>query len=154
MTETANRHTKDYSKTELFFGNFVIIVWITLGALSCALFYPLAAVFFFGLAAFLIFYEIGKHGCVTCYYCKTCTIGMGKLPELFFRKAGTSNVNRRALGLFPFVYLQLSVLPIVLVAVSFIQGPTAYKVVLLASVLAFSVYTGIIRRKTLTNRKR
>ena len=149
MAESAGRYTKDYSKAELIFGNLVIVVWIGLGALSCALFYPLTAFLFFGLAAFLVFYELGKHGCVTCYYCKTCTIGMGKLPELFFRQAGTANVNRRALRLFPFTYLLLSVLPTTLIVLSFFQGVTTYKIVLLATILAFSVYTGIVRRQTL-----
>jgi len=149
MAETLARHRKGYSKSELFFGNLAIILWICLGALSCAFFYPLAGVVFFGLAAFLIFYELGKHGCVTCYYCKTCTIGMGKLPELFFRRAGTANVNQRALRLFPFVYLLLSALPLTLVAISFFQEIAAYKVALLVAVLVFSVYTGIIRRQTL-----
>ena len=147
--ETAGRYTKDYSKTELFFGNFVIVLWIGLGALSCALFYPYAAVLFFGFAAFLVFYELGKHGCVTCYYCKTCTIGMGKLPELFFRRAGTANVNRRALRLFLFTYLLLSALPAILTVVSFFQGISTYKIGLLAAILAFSMYTGIVRGQTL-----
>ena len=138
----------------MIFGNLVIILWIGLGALSCALFYPLTAVLFFGLAAFLVFYELGKHGCVTCYYCKTCTIGMGKLPELFFRQAGTANVNRRALRLFPFAYLLLSALPLTLIVISFFQETAVYQVVLLASVLAFSVYTGITRRQTLVSRIR
>jgi hypothetical protein len=149
MAKAVGRYTKNYSKTELIFGNFVIILWIALGALSWALFYPLTAFLFFGLAAFLIFYELGKHGCVTCYYCKTCTIGMGKLPELFFKKAGTENVNRRALKLFPFVYLLLSALPIMLIAISFFQETAIYKVVLLAAVVTFSVYSGIIRWQTL-----
>jgi hypothetical protein len=149
MAETAGRYRKEYSKSVLVFGNLAIVLWIGLGALSCALFYPLAAVLFFGLAAFLIFYELGKHGCVTCYYCKTCTIGMGKLPELFFKQVGTANVNRRALKLFPFVYLLLSALPITLIAISFFQEITVYKVALLAADLAFSVYTGITRRQTL-----
>ncbi len=149
MAKTAGRYTKDYSKTELIFGNLVIILWIALGALSLTLFYPLASILFFGLAAFLIFYELGKHGCVTCYYCKTCTIGMGKLPELFFRKAGTENVNRRALKLFPLVYLLLSVLPTTLISISFFQEMAIYKAFLLASVVTFSVYSGVIRRQTL-----
>jgi hypothetical protein len=152
--ETASHNRKDYSKTELIFGNLLIILWIGLGALSFALFYPLTAVLFFGLGAFLVFYELGKHGCVTCYYCKTCTIGMGKLPELFFRQAGTANVNQRALRLFPFIYLLLSAIPLTLIAISFFQGTAVYKVVLLASVLAFSVYTGTIRRRTLVSRTR
>ena len=149
MAENDGGHRRDYSKTELIFGNLAIVLWIGLGALSCALFYPLAAILFFGLAAFLVFYELGKHGCVTCYFCKTCTIGMGKLPDLFFKQAGTANVNQRALKLFPLVYLHLSALPIALLLVSLFQGITVYALVLLAATLAFSVYTGIIRRKTL-----
>lgn len=149
MTAEEGRNRKEYSKSELIFGNLAIILWIGLGALSCALFYPLSAILFFGVAAFLIFYELGKHGCVTCYYCKTCTIGIGKLPELFFKKAGTANVNRRALKLFPFTYLLLSALPIALIVISLWQEIAVYKVVLLVSVLAFSVYTGTIRRRVL-----
>ena len=149
MTAEEGRYRKEYSKSELIFGNLAIILWIGLGALSCALFYPLSAILFFGVAAFLIFYELGKHGCVTCYYCKTCTIGIGKLPELFFKKAGTANVNRRALKLFPFTYLLLSALPIALIVISLFQETAVYKVMLLVSVLAFSVYTGIIRRRVL-----
>jgi hypothetical protein len=149
MAAEEGRYRKEYSKSELIFGNLAIILWIGLGALSCALFYPLSAILFFGVAAFLIFYELGKHGCVTCYYCKTCTIGIGKLPELFFKKAGTANVNRRALKLFPFTYLLLSALPIALIVISLFQETAVYKVMLLVSVLAFSVYTGTIRRRVL-----
>jgi hypothetical protein len=88
MADTTEGNRRAYSSTELYLGNLTIVLWIILGAVSCALFYPLAAFLFFALTAYLVFYELGKHGCVTCYYCKTCTIGMGKLPELFFRKAG------------------------------------------------------------------
>jgi hypothetical protein len=70
-----------------------IILWITLGSAAVGLFNLLASLGYFSLLAFLVFFELGKHGCVTCYYCKTCTIGMGKLPEFFFKKNGTANVN-------------------------------------------------------------
>ena len=149
MTGNAGRYTKDYSKTELIFGNLLIILWIGLGALSCALFYPLTAVLFFGLASFLIFYELGKHGCVTCYYCKTCTIGMGKLPELFFTKNGTANVNKKALKLFPFVYVLLSLIPVALTLASITQAASAYKIILVALLLVFSIFSGAVRRKNL-----
>ncbi len=149
MTETARRYTREYSNTELIFGNLAIILWIGLGALSCAIFYPLTAFLFFGVAAFLVFYELGKHGCVTCYYCKTCTVGMGKLPDLFFKKDGTANVNRKALRLFPFVYVLLSLVPIGLVVLSIIQEMTLYNTVLLATLLLFSLISGTARSKTL-----
>ena len=74
---------------------------------------------------------------------------MGKLPGLFFRQTGTSNVNRKALKLFPLVYLLLSALPITLIIISFFQKVALYNSVLLAAVLGFSVYSGIIRRQTL-----
>ncbi len=147
--ETENRNRKEYTKSELIFGNLAIIFWISLGAAVCGIFYPLTAIAFFALVAFLIFFELGKHGCVTCYYCKTCTIGMGKLPELFFKQNGTANVNRKALRLFPLVFILLSLLPITLLVFSLIQQSNIYKFGLLIGLLTFSTYTGIVRRKNL-----
>ncbi len=146
---TIERKAKEYSNFELVFGNLAIILWITLGAISCGIFYPLAGLGYFSLLAFLIFYEIGKHGCVTCYYCKTCTIGMGKLPEFFFKMEGIENVNRRAQRIFSLVFVMLSVVPIVLVVFSVAQEISVYKIVLVSAITAFSLYNGIIRRKTL-----
>ena len=147
--EAPQRKTKDYSKSELIFGNLAIVFWILLGAYSCWLIFPLSAVGFVAFASFLVFFELGKHGCQTWYYCKTCTIGIAKLPELFFRKAGTANVNKKAMNLFPFVYLLLSLVPIVLYVVSITQTITALKILTLALLLSFSIYSGIIRRKTI-----
>ena len=124
-------------------------MWIALGAISCGIFHLLAGLGYFSLLSFLIFFEIGKHGCVTCYYCKTCTVGMGKLPEFFFKKEGNANVNRKAQRIFPFVFVLLSAVPIGLIAFSIIQEPMFYKIVLLAAVLVFSIFNGIVRRKTL-----
>ncbi|XHH09102.1 MAG: hypothetical protein ACFCUE_00335 [Candidatus Bathyarchaeia archaeon] len=152
MAKNPNIQQKTYSKSSLILGNLTIVLWIALGALCCALFIPLTAILFFAATAFLIFFEIGKHGCVSCFLCKTCTIGMGKLPELFFSKKPVVNVNRRALQLFPLAYLLLSVLPLVLVTVSLLEVVTVYRVVLLVGVLAFSVYTGVVKRKTLIHR--
>ena len=146
---TSSRRAKEYSKFELVFGNLAIILWISLGAVSCGLFYPLAGLGYFSLLAFLIFFEIGKHGCITCYYCKSCTIGMGKLPEFFFKQDGTANVNRKAQRLFPLVFVLLSLVPLGLFALSIIQELMFYKTVLLAAILVFSFYNGIVRRKTL-----
>ena len=147
--EHAQRKTKEYSKSELIFGNIAIVLWILLGAFSCWLFYPLSALGFFALASFLVFFELGKHGCQTCYYCKTCTMGIGKLPELFFAKTGTANVNKKAMNLFPFVYLLLSLVPLVFYVISIIQAVTALKIVALALLLSISLYSGAIRKESI-----
>lgn len=148
MTNTAIK-TKEYSKFELIFGNLGIVLWIGLGAVCCGLFYPLAGLGYFSLLAFLIFFEIGKHGCVTCYYCKSCTIGMGKLPEFFFKTEGTANVNRKVQRIFPFVFVLLSFVPAVLIALSIVQEFAFYKAGLAAVIFAFSLYCGILRRRIL-----
>jgi hypothetical protein len=76
---------------------------------------------------------------------------MGKLPDLFFKTEGTANVNRKALRIFPLVFVLLSVVPVVLVAFSIMQDMLSYKLALLAALLGFSIYDGIIRRKTLSS---
>src|SRR4030066_1404069 len=145
--EPVQRKTKEYSKSELIFGNLAIVLWILLGAFSFWLFHPLGAIVFFALASFAVFFELGKHGCQTCYYCKTCTTGIGKLPDLFFAKAGTANVNKKAMNLFPFVYLLLSLVPLVFYVISIIKAMTALKITALAMLLSISLYSGAIRRK-------
>jgi hypothetical protein len=140
---------REYSKFEMIFGNFAIILWILVGTWACWLFFLPAAVGFLVLVAFLVYYKLGKKGCLNCYYCKTCTIGIGKLPEFFFAKNGTANVNGKALKLFPLVYLLLSAVPIILLSISIIREISAYKFALLSLALLFSVYTGFIRRKIL-----
>jgi hypothetical protein len=72
------------------------------------------------------------------------------LPELFFTKGGTANVNQKALRLFPLVYLLLSLIPISLMVFSVVQEMVVYKLLLLTALLAFSFYTGTVRRKNLT----
>ena len=138
MTQTADsRNQKYYAMPELLLGNLAIAVWIILGSLSFAIYYPLAAIPFIAVAAFLVFYKIGKKGCVTCYYCKNCTIGMGKLPSLFFKSEKTANVNVKALKLFPWTFLLLSVVPIAVIVVSLVQEVTVFRVALLCAVLRF-----------------
>jgi hypothetical protein len=141
-----------YSKFELLGGNLAVAAWILLGTASFWLFSAVTAIGFLALAAFLVFYELGKKGCLTCYYCETCSIGMGKLPDLFFTKRGTENMNGKALRLFPYVYILLSVVPIVVTAVSLVQQVAVFAVGLLLGLVSFSVLTGIARRKILFHR--
>jgi len=138
-----------YTKPELFIGNGFVVAWILLGAVVCWIFNLFAAVGFLALAGFLVFYELGKKGCLSCYYCQTCTIGMGKLPDLFFTKTGMENLNRKARKLFPYVFLLLSVVPIALAIISIFLELSIFKLALLAALIVFSVVSGVARRKVL-----
>ena len=76
---------------------------------------------------------------------------MGKLPYLFYTKTSIEdlNINRKALKLFPYVYLLLSVVPIAITAVFIVQSFSVYSAVLLAVLVALAVLTGSLRRKLL-----
>jgi hypothetical protein len=147
----AHVNKREYTKIQLIIGNLAIVAWILLGAASCWLFSPFAALAFVALASFMVFYKLGKKGCVNCFWCKTCTIGMGKLPYLFYTKTSIEdlNINRKALKLFPYVYLLLSVVPIAITAVFIFQSFSVYSAVLLAVLVTLSVLTGSLRRKLL-----
>jgi hypothetical protein len=150
----AQRNKRVYSKSELVFGNLAIFIWILLGTAACWLYVSFGAIIFLALASFLVYYELGKKGCVSCFLCKTCTIGLGKLPELFFTKTTVENlnVNRKALKLFPLVYILLSLVPLVLTAFSIVQNFSIFNILLFSALAGFSILTGAIRRKVLINR--
>jgi hypothetical protein len=74
---------------------------------------------------------------------------MGKLPEFFFKIDGTANVNQKAKKIFRIVFVLLSFVPMALIVFSIIEDLLLYKTILLAATLVFSLYNGIVRRKTL-----
>jgi hypothetical protein len=151
---TSNKPEKvRYTTTQIVFGNLTVIAWGLLGTATVALFNIFAAIGYLAVAAFLVYYKLGKKGCLSCFLCETCTVGMGKLFDVFFTKRGTQNLNRKALKLFPVVYLWLSVVPIVLISVSLAFDFTVLKVLLLAGLLVFSVFSGVVRRNVLVPRK-
>lgn len=141
---TTRRDKIQYSNTRLFLGNFIIIVWVILGAVACWIFNPFGALGFFALSGFSIYYELGKKGCLSCFLCKTCTIGFGKLFDVFFSKNGNENLNRKARRLFPFVYLFLTVIPISFILISLLESLSIFKGVLLIALVTFSVVSGIV----------
>jgi hypothetical protein len=53
------------------------------------------------------------------------------------------------MNLFPFVYLLLSLVPLVFYIISIIQAVTALKIVVFAMLLSISLYSGAIRRKSM-----
>jgi hypothetical protein len=153
VIDLTQKQKREYSKTELVFGNLAILIWILLGTVTFWMYFSFGAIIFLALMFFLVFYELGKKGCVSCFLCKTCTIGMGKLPDFFFTKTTIENlnINRKALKLFPFVYILLGVIPISLTVVTILQYYNIYSIVVLAALTAFSVLTGTLRRKMLVN---
>jgi hypothetical protein len=128
-------------------GNLGIVLWIMLSAFACWFFNPIIGWLFLVSAFILIFVILRRLGCSSCYYCKTCTIGFGKLADLFFGNGYMIGVDSSLTLRIFFVYILMSIVPIALLTVSIIQGLAATKAVLFAVLLLLFLYSGS-RRKT------
>lgn len=62
-------------------------------------------------------------------------------------------MNAKALKLYPWTFMLMSALPIALFALSLAQELTALKAVLLAAVLAFSIYSGAASARALCQKR-
>jgi hypothetical protein len=138
----AKTMAKEYSKSLLIFGNFAIVLWIALGAISCWFFNPLVGWLFLVLTLLLVFAVLRKLGCNSCNYCKSCTMGFGKLSDLFFGSGYMAGVNSSVKLKLIFVYGLLSLVPIAFLAVSIIQEFAASKIVVLVLLLILLFYSG------------
>jgi Ni,Fe-hydrogenase I cytochrome b subunit len=151
-SKVSRSQRKDYSIFALFIGNLSLIAWIILGAYAQSFIHPLLCWIYLILVAFGVYYVLRKNCCKTCYYCKGCTLGIGKLPELFFWKSGTENVTNEGLKTFPYYFIAMTVLPTALLSYSIIDKYAFEKMVVLIFIIIFSIWSGIARRKLLLKR--
>jgi len=134
--------SKAYSRVLLVFGNVLIVLWIALGAVACWFFNAVVGWFFLVLALMLIFGVLRKLGCNSCYYCKACTMGFGKLADLFFGDGYMAGVSSSGRLKFVFVYGLLGVVPMAFLVVSVMQEFAVPKIVVLGFLLLFLLYSG------------
>jgi hypothetical protein len=141
-----SNEAKEYSKALLTVGNLAIVLWIMLGAVACWFFNPLLGLLFFVAAVALIFAILRRMGCSSCYYCKSCTMGFGKLSDLFFGQGYMAGVNSSLTLKIIFVYILLGVIPIAFITVSIIQEFATTKIAVLALLLVLLFYSGSRRK--------
>jgi len=144
---------KEYSIFKIILGNLLIIAWIGLGSFACWLIHPIIGWVFLFSTLFLVYFVLRKRGCKTCYYCKTCTIGFGKLPELFFFEDGTENVDVKGLKMFPYIFVLISLIPIAFLIFSIFNHYTTIKLVVLVLLFGFSIFSGLVRRELFIKKK-
>ncbi|MEA3255674.1 MAG: hypothetical protein U9Q22_07545 [Candidatus Altiarchaeota archaeon] len=142
---------KDYPKTNIVFGNLLMIIWIVLGTLACWFLYPLAAWIYLAFATTMVFIVLRKLVCTNCYYyAKWCYIGWGKLSALFFKKGKIEDFKTSTgIKLAPLTYGLMTLIPLILIIISLTQEFTVPKLTVLLLLLSISFYSGAVsRRKT------
>ena len=137
-----------YSESRTVLGNVGILLWIFLGTVAVWFFNPIGAWAFLLFAFITVYAVIRKSLCKTCVYCKTCTMGVGKLSELVFGKAELGGLTARTLlGLLIVVYVVLTMVPTMFLIVSISQGYAASKIAVLVFLLLISAFSAITKRK-------
>ena len=137
-----SNEAKEYSKALLTLGNLAIALWIVLSAVACWFFNQIFGWLFLVSAFILVFAVLRRLGCSSCYYCKTCTMGFGKLADLFFGSGYMAGVNSSLSLKIVFVYGLLGMVPIAFLAFSIMQEPVATKIAVLVLILLLLFYSG------------
>ena len=141
-----SKDAKEYSKALLILGNLGIALWIAISAIACWFFNPLLGWFFLVSAFVLVFVILRRRGCSSCDYCKSCTLGFGKLADLFFGSGYMVGVNSSAGLKAFFVYVLLGLIPIGFLAFSIIQDFAASKIAVLVFLLLLLFYSGVSKK--------
>jgi hypothetical protein len=137
---------REYSKSLLVLGNLGIALWIVLGSIACWFFSPLLGWLFLVSAFMLVFAILRRLGCNSCYYCKSCTSGFGKLADLFFGSGYMAGVNS-SVGLKAFfVYGLLGLVPMGFLAVSIMQDFALTKIAVLVFLLLLLLSSGVSKK--------
>jgi uncharacterized membrane protein len=132
----------EFKQALLIFGNLAILAWVLLASLSLFTFSQWYGWLFLLFAAAIVFLILRRTGCRSCYYCKSCTSGFGRLAGWFFGNRSTKDLNNKtALGLVVFSYVLLSLIPVALLVISLFQGFILLNSLVLLCLAALTIYS-------------
>ncbi len=131
-----------FTRKLLVLGNLGLLAWILLAFYSFLLYSFLYSWLYLIFLAFMVYAVLRRLGCSSCYKCKACTSGFGKLSGAFFGRGFVKkeSVGNR-IGLVAFVYLLLLPIPATLLSVSLFDSFSYLKVLVLVCLFAVAIYS-------------
>ncbi len=132
----------EFTKPFLIGGNLALLAWVFFAFLGTWFYNQVYGWMLLAFTAALIYMILRRLGCSSCYYCKSCTSGFGRLAGAYFGKGITKkgSVGNR-IGLIAFIYLLLAPIPTAFLILSILQTITLIKVVVLICLIALSIYS-------------
>jgi hypothetical protein len=132
----------DFTRKLLVLGNLALLAWVFLAFFSVLLYNWLYGWVYLLLLAFMVYAVLRRIGCGSCYQCKTCTSGFGRLAGAFFGKGFVKKASiGNRLGVVAFIYFLLLPLPAALLSISLLSAFSFVKVLVLICLLALAVYS-------------
>jgi hypothetical protein len=132
----------EFSRPFLIYGNLALLAWMFLAFFAVWLYNQVYGYLLLLFTAAAIYLILRRLGCSSCYYCKSCTSGFGRLAGAFFGTGYTKkgSVGNR-IGLVGFIYFLLFPLPLTFLAFSFMQAFSLLSVFFLICLVIVSVYS-------------
>ena len=132
----------EFTHRLLVLGNIALLIWV-FAAFFGVLYYTLIYSWLYLILEAVVIYAILRRlGCSSCYRCKACTSGFGRLAGAFF---GSGHVKKESvgnrIGLVIFAYVLLLAVPVALTALSLTQAFTTLKVAVLVCLLLLGGYS-------------
>ena len=123
-------------------GNLGLLVWMFLAFFGVLFYNQIYGWLYLIVEAAVIYGILRRLGCRSCYRCKVCTIGFGRLAGAFFGKGFVKkeSVGNRT-GLIVFVYFLLLPLPAAFLILSTLHAFSIVKVIVLVCLLAIGFYS-------------
>jgi hypothetical protein len=132
----------EFTRSLLVLGNLGLLAWIFLAFFGVLFYNQIYGWAYLLLEAIVIYLILRRLGCSSCYKCKTCTSGFGRLAGAFFGKGYVKKESvGNMLGLIFFNYFLLFPLPTGVLFFSLVQAFSFLKVLVLVCLLAMTVYS-------------
>ena len=138
-----------FSRQLLILGNLGLLAWVFLAFFGAFFYSQLYGWVYLFALAFIIYAILRRLGCSSCYRCKACTSGFGRLAGAFFGRGFVkrASVGNR-IGLVAFVYVLLLPIPVAFLGLSLSEPFLFAKVFVLVCLLAVAIYSFLSWRKT------
>ncbi len=132
----------EFTCPQLILGNLELLGWVFLAFLGIFFYNQIYGWLYLLLEAASIYLILRRLGCSSCYKCKTCTSGFGRLAGAFFGKGFTKkeSVGNR-LGIVAFVYVLLLPIPTAVLIVSLLGVFSVLKLLVLICLLTIATYS-------------
>ena len=132
----------EFTRPLLILGNLGLLAWVFLAFFGILFYNQIYGWAYLLLEAIAIYLILRRLGCSSCYKCKTCTSGFGRLAGAFFGKGYVKKESvGNMVGLIAFIYFLLLPLPAALLIGSLFQGFVFLKVFVLICLLAIAAYS-------------
>ena len=131
----------EFTRSLVVLGNLGLLAWVFLAFFGVLFYNQIYGWAYLIFEVIIIYVILRRIGCTSCYTCKTCTSGFGRLAGAFFGRGYVKkeSVGNR-LGFIAFVYFLLLPLPAAILLLSIDAAFSFLKILVLICLLAISAY--------------